>query len=92
MPWRILTAATVLFTAVVAQAADTTPDQANNKLIESRAVEAVLWGMPAVNYGLMLQEMLTKTKGKVGEVIYWGRPLDSSVLDLSPIKSAKAST
>jgi hypothetical protein len=29
------------------------------------AVEAVIWGMPAVNYDLMLQEMLNKTDGKV---------------------------
>jgi hypothetical protein len=32
--------------------------------------------MPAVNYDLMLQEMLTKTPGKVNQVIYWGGPLD----------------
>ena len=29
--------------------------------------------MPAVNYDLMLQEMLTKTPGKVNQVIYWSR-------------------
>src|SRR5580692_3215966 len=50
----------------------------NDRLIASRAVEAVIWGMPAVNYDLMRQQMLTKTSGKVGQVIYWGRPLDSS--------------
>jgi hypothetical protein len=36
-----------------------------------RAVEAAIRGMPAVNYDLMLQEMLTKTPGKVNRVIYW---------------------
>jgi hypothetical protein len=36
--------------------------------IERRAVEAVIWGIPAVNYDLMLQEMLTRTKGKVNQV------------------------
>lgn len=44
--------------------------------VHRRAVEAVIWGMPAVNADLMLQEMLTKTRGKVNQVIYWGRPLD----------------
>ena len=44
-------------------------DDLNRRLIERRAVEAVIWGMPAVNYDLMLQEMLTKTKGRVGEAI-----------------------
>jgi hypothetical protein len=54
------------------------------RAIERRAVEAVIWGMPAVNYDLMLQEMLTKTAGKVGQVIYWGRPLDARNQTLTP--------
>jgi hypothetical protein len=53
-------------------------------LLRSRAVEAVIWGMPAVNYDLMLQEMLTKTPGKVGQVIYWGHPLDWHNQTLTP--------
>lgn len=53
-------------------------------MIERRAIEAVIWGMPAVNYDLMLQEMLTKTPGKVHQVIYWGRPLDSKNQTLMP--------
>lgn len=54
------------------------------RTIERRAAEAVIWGMPAVNYDLMLQEMLTKTAGKVHQVIYWGRPLDSRNQTLTP--------
>jgi hypothetical protein len=49
-----------------------------------RAVDAVIWGMPIVNYDLMRQEMLTKTSGKVGQVIYWGRPLDARNQTLTP--------
>ena len=56
----------------------------NNALLHSRAVEAVIWGMPAVNYDLMRQEMLSKTAGKVGQVIYWGRPLDPKNQTLTP--------
>jgi hypothetical protein len=47
-------------------------------------VEAVIWGMPAVNYELMRQQMLTKTSGKVNEIIYWGRPLDWRNQTLTP--------
>src|SRR5262249_20619456 len=54
------------------------------RAIYRRAVEAVVWGMPAVNYDLMLQEMLTKTKGKVNQLIYWGRPLDWRNQTLTP--------
>jgi hypothetical protein len=51
------------------------PSELAQRVIERRAVEAAIWGMPAVNYDPMLQEMLTKTQGKVNQVIYWGRPL-----------------
>ena len=52
--------------------------------IERRAVEAVIWGIPAVNYDLMLQEMLTRTKGKVNQIVYWSRPLDWHNQTLTP--------
>jgi hypothetical protein len=60
------------------------PAQLAERTLHRRAVEAVIWGMPAVNYDLMLQEMLTKTPGKVGQVIYWGRPLDAKNQTLTP--------
>jgi hypothetical protein len=49
--------------------------QLAERTLHRRAVEAVIWGRPAGNYDLMLQEMPTKTTGKIGQVIYWGRPL-----------------
>ena len=61
-----------------------TPAQFAERTLHRRAVEAVIWGMPAVNYDLMLQQMLTKTPGKVGQVIYWGRPLDAKNQTLPP--------
>jgi hypothetical protein len=76
-----------LFVALVlsclagAAVAQTTPQE---RLVRSRAVEAVIWGMPIVNYDLMLQEMLTKTAGKVNQVIYWGKPLDWKNQTLTP--------
>ena len=60
------------------------PVELAQRTLQRRAVEAVIWGMPAVNYDLMLQEMLGKTTGKVGQVIYWGRPLDSKNQTLTP--------
>lgn len=64
-----------------AAAQTSSPD---DRLAHSRAVEAVIWGMPVVNYDLMLQEMLTKTPGKVNQVIYWGKPLDWKNQTLTP--------
>lgn len=59
-------------------------DDLTRRTIERRAIEAVIWGMPVVNYDLMLQEMLTRTTGKVNQVVYWGRPLDSRNQTLTP--------
>ena len=52
--------------------------------IARRAVEAVIWGMPAVNYDLMLQEMLRKTSAKQNEIVYWSRPADWKNQTLTP--------
>ena len=59
-------------------------DDLYRRTIERRAVEAVNWGMSAVNYDLMLQEMLNKTNGKVNQVLYWSRPLDWHNQTLTP--------
>jgi hypothetical protein len=50
-----------------ASAQSLSPDDLARRAIERRAIEAVNWGMPAVNYDLMLQEMLNKTPGKVNQ-------------------------
>ncbi|TIN48121.1 MAG: DUF1254 domain-containing protein [Mesorhizobium sp.] len=74
----------LLFATPLAQAQDFTPESLHDRSVHRRAVEAVIWGMPAVNYDLMLQEMLTKTDAKVNQVVYWGRPLDWMNQTLTP--------
>jgi len=75
----------VLLIAIFATTASAQPgSDLTQRMIARRAVEAVIWGMPAVNYDLMLQQMLGKTRGKVGDVIYWGRPLDWRNQTLTP--------
>ena len=53
------------------------------RIIEQRATEAVIWGMPAVNTLLMYDQML-KAGGNVNQIIYWGRPLDWRNQTLTP--------
>ena len=60
------------------------PADIKEQMIYSRAMEAVIWGMPAVNYDLMLQEMLTKTSAKQNEVVYWSQPVDWHNQTLTP--------
>jgi hypothetical protein len=79
----VLLALGLIFAAPVS-AQNLSGEDLASRAIERRAVEAVIWGMPAVNYDLMLQEMLSKTKAKVGQVVYWGRPLDWHNQTLTP--------
>lgn len=73
-----------MLVAASAHGAEKAAQQVFDSEIERKAVQAVVWGIPVVNYDLMRQEMLTKTPGKVGQVIYWGRPLDWKNQTLTP--------
>ena len=73
----------LLFAVGSAEAQSYSPDELARRAVERRAVEAVIWGMPAVNTELMYDEML-KAGGKPGEVIYWGKPLDWHNQTLTP--------
>jgi len=72
-----------------AGAASTTPAQTPSvqdlahRTIERRAVEAVIWGMPAVNTDLMYQAML-KLGGKPNQIVYWSGLLDWKNQTLTP--------
>jgi hypothetical protein len=41
------------------------------RTIHRRAVEAVIWGIPLVNYDLMFQSMVNSAKGAVNQILYW---------------------
>jgi hypothetical protein len=78
------TTATAVLDAAPPTDAQHVVDDLERRAIERRAVEAVIWGLPAVNTDLMLREMLSKTKGKVNQILYWSRPLDWTNQTLTP--------
>jgi hypothetical protein len=84
MPRTVLAVLGLLCVATSVHAQHFSAEDLARRTIERRAVEAVIWGMPAVNTDLMLQEMLTKTAGKVNQIVYWGRPLDWRNQTLTP--------
>ncbi len=61
-----------------------TPADLERRTVESRAVEAVIWGMPAVNFDLMFEAMLRTTKGGYNQVVYWSRLGDWKNQTLTP--------
>jgi hypothetical protein len=78
-----LAALASILTAASAHAQDFSPEDLTRGTIERHAVEAVIWGMPAVNYDLMYQEML-KLGGKPNQIVYWSGLLDWRNQTLTP--------
>jgi hypothetical protein len=54
------------------------------QLLQHRAIEAVIWGMPAVNRDLMYQAMLRETKARDNQMLYWSRLVDWKTQTLTP--------
>ena len=56
------------------------------RTIERRGIEAVIWGMPAVNFDRMYQAMVHDAKAGEGsnKIVYWSRPLSWKNQTLTP--------
>jgi hypothetical protein len=63
-----------------------TPDQLAERTLHRRAVEAVIWGMPAVNFDLMYQAMIRDAKAGAGsnKIVYWSKLSDWKNQTLTP--------
>lgn len=60
------------------------PAELSERTMQRRAVEAVIWGMPAVNFDLMYQAMVRETKGRFNQIVYWSRLPDWKNQTLTP--------
>jgi len=60
------------------------PSDLAERAIHRRAVEAVIWGMPAVNCDLMYQAMVREAKGAFNQIAYWSRLPDWKIQTLTP--------
>lgn len=56
----------------------------NERTIRRRAIEAITWGIPMVNYDLMIQSMLYDAEGKVNQILYWSDLCDWKNQYLTP--------
>jgi hypothetical protein len=80
----LLATLALICVAPLALAQDLASEAPEKRAIERRAVEAVVWGMPAVNADLMLQAMLATTTAKANEIVYWSRPVNWTNQTLTP--------
>jgi len=81
---KLISLALPLILASNAYAQDSPGNELEKHNIERRAIESVIWGMPAVNTDLMRQEMFRKTSGKENQMLYWSRPADDNNQTLTP--------
>ena len=83
MKRAVLMVLTFICLAGPARSQNFSTEDLTRRTIERRAVEAVIWGMPAVNYDLMLQAAIS-AKGKTNQVVYWSRLPDWKNQTLTP--------
>ncbi|KAF2515896.1 DUF1254 domain-containing protein [Flavobacterium zhairuonense] len=66
-----------------AVSSDFKPANIEEQIIYNRAIEATIWGIPAVNFEL-LNESLANAKGNFNEIIYWSGLINSKNQTLTP--------
>src|SRR5262245_16518663 len=79
----VLAATIVLGAAACTRAQNDSPDELELRAVHRRAVEAVIWGMPAVNFERMLQAAI-ENGAKPNQVVYWSRPVNEKNQTLTP--------
>ena len=79
----VLAVLALVFTPASAHAQSFSSEDLTRRTIERRAVEAVIWGMPAVNMQLMFQAM-KDANADFNQVVYWSRLLSWKNQTLTP--------
>jgi hypothetical protein len=81
----------ILFVWLVAfvtqsRAQEFSAEELAHRALERRAVEAVIWGMPAANFDLMYQAMIRDAKAGAGsnKIVYWSKLSDWKNQTLTP--------
>ncbi|HWX15717.1 MAG TPA: DUF1254 domain-containing protein [Chthoniobacterales bacterium] len=72
--------------ATMLSAQEFSADDLAKRTMERRAVEAVIWGVPAVNFDLMYQAMVRDAKAGPGsnKIVYWSKLSDWKNQTLTP--------
>lgn len=82
--WALIPGANAQAEKLASEAAPAlSPDELASRMLHRRAVEAVVWGMPAVNAELMFQAVV-QAKSDFNQVTYWSRPLSWKNQTLTP--------
>src|ERR1700731_2455119 len=83
MKGSILSALALICTITSSHGQNLSADELARRTLERRAVEAVIWGFPAVNTDIIYQKMF-KLGGKPNQIVYWRGLLDWRNQTLTP--------
>ena len=61
-----------------------TQNELRQATIRRRGIEAVIWGIPAVNYALMFQAATRELRCGRNQIVYWSGLLDWHNQTLTP--------
>lgn len=61
-----------------------TPVNIQEKIKYSRAVEAIIWSMPIVNFAAMYEATTHDVKGEYNQLVFWSKPLNWKNQTLTP--------
>lgn len=73
---RFASALIFALVAASASAAEFTPQQLDERLVERRAFDAVVWGVPAVNLDMMRQAYFRDANARYNDIIWWPKGAD----------------
>ena len=95
----LLTAAIVLMVACTnsnrpassssSSAGEVTPESLQRRMVERRAVDAAIWGMPIVSMAAMRQAFFRDAGAKYGDIVYLSQPSDGKFLLATPNNSTR---
>jgi hypothetical protein len=68
---KLITLATHVVLALNLSAKDFSSEELQQRMLERRAAEAVIWGMPIVSLDAMRQAYFRDGKAKYGDIIWW---------------------
>jgi hypothetical protein len=80
----VFSALVLICAAASAQAQNLSAGDIARRTLELRAIEAVNWGIPAVNYDRMYQAMVRDAKGGFNQIVYWSGFSDWKNQTLTP--------
>jgi hypothetical protein len=62
--------------AIAQDATNFSPQELHSRMVERRAVEAAIWGMPIVSFDAMREAGVRDAGAKYNDIIYWSQPAD----------------